>query len=509
MDALLAAVSVSEGLPLTETGFDCASVATLAAAAASTAADADKLKDFDGGDNDFDDDFEACAAFDSPQMSVVVQPDSEQRDRKRRFRIPADSLAHLKHLFELNPRPSQDELIALSLQLSIDERKIKIWFQNMRTRKGLSNSRSPPLNNLVYHQHSSVSPSIPAAASRTASNPYAKAENSPLTLPSTLLPSATSSDSSTSQYPPSHQSAPPPPQRFVQNPAFSQGVKHDPRHGQPHQPDYPPPQSQGRYDPNYQQVPSSVANSYRHPYPPHPPHQPPPTHQPQQHYPPQHYDVRYQQQPYQQPGPHSYNGSYHHQPMPHSIPPQQQQQQQQHYAPLSYTQSQQQPQHYDAPPYHQPPQHSQPHYSNETHNHHQQQGHQPLPHLHHATHSNVPSTIQTHETSSPRAAKIQAKKGLNSLSPGGDRRSPDDGSTPSEQGAVDSPGSGFDYKKAKRFIMSREHLKWLKKVFEETPFPTAEQMQHISEVVGMDRRQVRVWFQNRRAVEKRKGNTVG
>ncbi|KAJ3045040.1 hypothetical protein HDU99_009885, partial [Rhizoclosmatium hyalinum] len=130
MDALLAAVSVSEGLPLSETGFDCASVATLAAAAASTAADADKLKDFDGGDNDnnndFDDDFEACAAFDSPQMSVVVQPGPEQRDRKRRFRIPADSLAHLKHLFELNPRPSQDELIALSLQLSIDERKIKI-----------------------------------------------------------------------------------------------------------------------------------------------------------------------------------------------------------------------------------------------------------------------------------------------------------------------------------------------------------------------------------------------
>ncbi|KAJ3206505.1 hypothetical protein HDU83_001831 [Entophlyctis luteolus] len=81
----------------------------------------------------------------------------------------------------------------------------------------------------------------------------------------------------------------------------------------------------------------------------------------------------------------------------------------------------------------------------------------------------------------------------------GDTSSPGASAAPSS-----ANGGGGDYKKNKRFIMSREHLKWLKSVFEETPFPSAERMQQISEVVGMDKRQVRVWFQNRRAVEKRK-----
>ncbi|KAI8610462.1 hypothetical protein BC830DRAFT_1054743, partial [Chytriomyces sp. MP71] len=57
-------------------------------------------------------------------------------------------------------------------------------------------------------------------------------------------------------------------------------------------------------------------------------------------------------------------------------------------------------------------------------------------------------------------------------------------------------------KGSKRFIMSRDHLKWMKKIFEDTPFPSSEQMGFIGETVGMDKRQVRVWFQNRRAVLK-------
>ncbi|KAI9351181.1 hypothetical protein BDR26DRAFT_890865 [Obelidium mucronatum] len=83
----------------------------------------------------------------------------------------------------------------------------------------------------------------------------------------------------------------------------------------------------------------------------------------------------------------------------------------------------------------------------------------------------------------------------------------DDGSVSSATNAskLQEGKDNTDYKKSKRFIMSREHLKWLKNIFDETPFPTSERMQHVSDVVGMDRRQVRVWFQNRRAVEKRKG----
>ncbi|KAJ3351882.1 hypothetical protein HDU83_008515 [Entophlyctis luteolus] len=90
---------------------------------------------------------------------------------------------------------------------------------------------------------------------------------------------------------------------------------------------------------------------------------------------------------------------------------------------------------------------------------------------------------------------------------GGSRRADSAGDTSSpgaSAGAAPASATGGDYKKNKRFIMSREHLKWLKSVFDETPFPSAERMQQISEVVGMDKRQVRVWFQNRRAVEKRK-----
>ncbi|KAJ3240115.1 hypothetical protein HDU81_004535 [Chytriomyces hyalinus] len=68
----------------------------------------------------------------------------------------------------------------------------------------------------------------------------------------------------------------------------------------------------------------------------------------------------------------------------------------------------------------------------------------------------------------------------------------------------DSHKSSANRKGEKRFIMSREHLRWLKQIFEETPFPSGEQMQYIADTVGMDKRQVRVWFQNRRAVLKRK-----
>ncbi|KAI8827984.1 hypothetical protein BJ741DRAFT_441522 [Chytriomyces cf. hyalinus JEL632] len=65
--------------------------------------------------------------------------------RQRRYRIPKDEMEGLKEFFERNSRPSSEQIYTLSAKLGMEERKVRIWFQNMRSRKGnKSNSPSNP-----------------------------------------------------------------------------------------------------------------------------------------------------------------------------------------------------------------------------------------------------------------------------------------------------------------------------------------------------------------------------
>ncbi|KAI8607661.1 hypothetical protein BC830DRAFT_1175094 [Chytriomyces sp. MP71] len=50
-----------------------------------------------------------------------------------RYRFSRDRMLHLKQMFRNNPTPSQEEMLKLSSDWDVDFRKIKIFFQNMRT----------------------------------------------------------------------------------------------------------------------------------------------------------------------------------------------------------------------------------------------------------------------------------------------------------------------------------------------------------------------------------------
>ncbi|KAI8827988.1 hypothetical protein BJ741DRAFT_627774 [Chytriomyces cf. hyalinus JEL632] len=62
----------------------------------------------------------------------------------------------------------------------------------------------------------------------------------------------------------------------------------------------------------------------------------------------------------------------------------------------------------------------------------------------------------------------------------------------------------FDKEKGKRHRIPRDQMSWLRERYAENPHPTPAQMHVMARQLGMDRRKLRVWFQNRRAVAKKK-----
>ncbi|KAI9351178.1 hypothetical protein BDR26DRAFT_914566, partial [Obelidium mucronatum] len=51
---------------------------------------------------------------------------------------------------------------------------------------------------------------------------------------------------------------------------------------------------------------------------------------------------------------------------------------------------------------------------------------------------------------------------------------------------------------AKRFRLPKKQMDWLKRRYEETPHPTQEELMAFSSKIGMNKRKLRIWFQNRR-----------
>ncbi|KAJ3243094.1 hypothetical protein HDU77_007948 [Chytriomyces hyalinus] len=67
-----------------------------------------------------------------------------------------------------------------------------------------------------------------------------------------------------------------------------------------------------------------------------------------------------------------------------------------------------------------------------------------------------------------------------------------------------SSSLGSSYKNNKRFRIPRDQMVWLKKVFSETPLPSIERIAEIADEVGVDVHKIKIWFQNRRAANKRR-----
>ncbi|KAJ3240117.1 hypothetical protein HDU81_004537 [Chytriomyces hyalinus] len=53
----------------------------------------------------------------------------------KRVRVPRDQMEWLKQIYEVNPYPSQEELETISQDIGIGVRKVRVWFQNRRTRQ--------------------------------------------------------------------------------------------------------------------------------------------------------------------------------------------------------------------------------------------------------------------------------------------------------------------------------------------------------------------------------------
>ncbi|KAI8827496.1 hypothetical protein BJ741DRAFT_714282 [Chytriomyces cf. hyalinus JEL632] len=70
--------------------------------------------------------------------------------------------------------------------------------------------------------------------------------------------------------------------------------------------------------------------------------------------------------------------------------------------------------------------------------------------------------------------------------------------------AASSSSLGSSYKNNKRFRIPRDQMVWLKKVFSETPLPSIERMAEIANEVDVDVHKIKIWFQNRRAANKRR-----
>ncbi|TPX46965.1 hypothetical protein CcCBS67573_g10285 [Chytriomyces confervae] len=76
--------------------------------------------------------------------------------------------------------------------------------------------------------------------------------------------------------------------------------------------------------------------------------------------------------------------------------------------------------------------------------------------------------------------------------------------SPLNHTSIQTDKDDFDKEKGKRHRIPRDQMSWLRERYAENPHPTPAQMHVMARQLGMDRRKLRVWFQNRRAVAKKK-----
>ncbi|KAJ3005916.1 UNVERIFIED_CONTAM: hypothetical protein HDU68_004353 [Siphonaria sp. JEL0065] len=55
-----------------------------------------------------------------------------------------------------------------------------------------------------------------------------------------------------------------------------------------------------------------------------------------------------------------------------------------------------------------------------------------------------------------------------------------------------------------RFRLPHQQMNWLKSKYEQNPHPSPHDVAEMAKKLGMNKRKLRIWFQNRRAVAKRK-----
>ncbi|KAJ3250305.1 hypothetical protein HDU77_006786 [Chytriomyces hyalinus] len=466
--------------------------------------------------------------------------------RQRRYRIPKDEMEGLKEFFERNSRPSSEQIYTLSAKLGMEERKVRIWFQNMRSRKGnksnspsnasTSNTQPPALHSLPEQKTYPVQsgkPSTPAYHPAFQTETNYKPPTDRISSKHTLPPPQLHSLAPTPSVVETRQFTLPP--LSVTSAIIDESCQKN-RFPLPPVPFYHPSNSANHpttsvhanaaaagFDGRYPQmdsrdqlpfpsvayphaIPSSISSlsgrqlpmqgsNAPHPYPAFHTHT---SHQQQQQQ--QQQQLQLQQQ----------SSDISHLMVPPNAPSQQlgqsyfhaQQQQQQQlagnntYAYRPIPQQQLHSNQMGAGPIH------------------PVDPYRPVAGLPNPTPSGTVSPV-TPATNSPCATSFTALEGGKHGYPHPPSKMArrcdshdDDQDHEEDGGAADSHRSSSTHaanrKGEKRFIMSREHLRWLKQIFEETPFPSSDQMQYIADTVGMDKRQVRVWFQNRRAVLKRK-----
>ncbi|KAJ3243053.1 hypothetical protein HDU78_000883 [Chytriomyces hyalinus] len=458
--------------------------------------------------------------------------------RQRRYRIPKDEMEGLKEFFERNSRPSSEQIYTLSAKLGMEERKVRIWFQNMRSRKGnksnspsnasTSNTQPPALHSLPEQKTYPVQsgkPSTPAYHPAFQTETNYKPATDRISSKHTLPPPQLHSLAPTPSVVEARQFTLPP--LSVTSAIIDESCQKN-RFPLPPVPFYHPSNSSnhqtnsghanaGGFDGRYPQmdsrdqlpfpsvayphaIPSSISSlSVRqppmqvsnapHPYPAFHTH---PSQQQQQGS-----DITHLMVPPNAPS-QQLGQSYYHA---------QQQQQQQQLAGNSYAYRPLAQQHQHQLHLNQIP---------GTGPMHPVDPYRPVA-LPNPTPSGTVSPV-TPATNSPASFTATLESGkqqhayaahppppskISRRSDSHDNEEDDDAEDGTESHRSSSTHAA-NRKGEKRFIMSREHLRWLKQIFEETPFPSSDQMQYIADTVGMDKRQVRVWFQNRRAVLKRK-----
>ncbi|ORY52306.1 hypothetical protein BCR33DRAFT_314974 [Rhizoclosmatium globosum] len=74
----------------------------------------------------------------------------------------------------------------------------------------------------------------------------------------------------------------------------------------------------------------------------------------------------------------------------------------------------------------------------------------------------------------------------------------------SRASSPDDHEPGYSYKNNKRFRLPKEQMAWLKELFDQNPLPSSAEAERIAAEIGVDVQKIKIFFQNRRAAEKRR-----
>ncbi|KAJ3074362.1 hypothetical protein HDU98_011431 [Podochytrium sp. JEL0797] len=99
----------------------------------------------------------------------------------QRFR--PDQMQILKGHYEVNPRPTSDEMRTIAAEIQESERKVKTWFSNWRSKNTKQGNPPPPLPHQLANQLHNSSPAPEAAAASRAATPVAHVVDSVMARP--------------------------------------------------------------------------------------------------------------------------------------------------------------------------------------------------------------------------------------------------------------------------------------------------------------------------------------